>query len=311
MDIYKIGAQALQPIKEMPFQLEKEMQALFEENLTVLTGLTLVKSEFTLKQFRFDTLAFDDEKQAFVVIEYKRNKSQSVVDQGVSYLNAMLEYRDSLIMEYNEQPLGKTLKRSDVDWSQSRILFVANAFNDYQKNATNFKNLGIELIEFKRYQNSLLTVNMIDRSKSAPALPQPIADSVNLGGSVELAPLTNITKEIIVYDEETFYKRGSEESIELFERFREAILNLDDQLQLTYTKRYAAFKKDKTNVVDIAIQRNTLKMWINALWGTLDEPKGIFRNMNSIGHWGNGDYELRVKDTEQLEYILSVIKQKL
>lgn len=305
MDIYKIRSGDLQSIKEKPFKLEKEMQALFEANLTTLTGLTLVKSEFPLKQFRFDTLAFDEEKQAFVVIEYKRDKSQSVVDQGVSYLNAMLEYRDSLMVEYNEQHLGRTLKRNDIDWSQSRILFVANSFNDYQKNATNFKNLGIELIEFKRYHNDLLTVSFIECSKNAPALPQSVSDRS------ETVPLAKITQEIVVYDEETFYKRGSETTIELYERFRQAILNLDDQLQLVYTKFYAAFKKDKTNIVDIAMQKVTLKLYINAAWGTLEDSKGLFRDMRDLGHYGNGDYEVTVKDTEQLEYILSVIKQKL
>ncbi|MDG9729052.1 DUF5655 domain-containing protein [Ignatzschineria sp. RMDPL8A] len=305
MDIYKIGSHELQQIKEQPFKLEKEMQALFEANLMTLTGLTLVKTEFSLKQFRFDTLAFDEEKQAFVVIEYKRDKSQSVVDQGVSYLNAMLEYKDSLMVEYNEQSLGKILKRSDIDWSQSRILFVANTFNDYQKNATNFKNLGIELIEFKRYHNDLLTVNFIERSKNAPSLPQPISDSA------ELTPLASITKEIKVYDEESFYQLGSESTIELYERFKQAILNLDDQIELVYTKYYAAFKKDKTTIVDIVMQKRTMILYINAVWGTLDDPKAIFRDMRNIGHWGNGDYEISLKDTEQLEYILSVIKQKL
>ena len=305
MDIYKIGSGDLQSIKEKPFKLEKEMQALFEANLTTVTGLTLVKSEFSLKQFRFDTLAFDEEKQAFVVIEYKRDKSQSVVDQGVSYLNAMLEYRDSLMVEYNEQSLGKTLKRSDIDWSQSRILFVANSFNDYQKNATNFKNLGIELIEFKRYHNDLLTVNFIERSKNAPVLPQSLADQP---GSASLA---NITKEIVVYDENTLYKRGSEKTIELYERFKQSILNLDDELQLVYNKFYASFKKDKTNIVDIELQKSALKLYINAVWGILDEPKNIFRDVSQIGHFGNGDYEVIIKDTKQLEYILSVIKQKL
>lgn len=305
MDIYKISSGDLESIKEKPFKLEKEMQALFEANLTILTGLTLVKSEFPLKQFRFDTLAFDEEKQAFVVIEYKRDKSQSVVDQGVSYLNAMLEYRDSLMVEYNEQHLGRILKRNDIDWSQSRILFVANFFNDYQKNATNFKNLGIELIEFKRYHNDLLTVSFIERSKNAPALPQSISNPA------ESAPIANITKEIVVYDEETFFQSGSEMTIELFEQFKQAILNLDDQIQLVYTKLYAAFKKDKKNIVDIVMQKGALKLYINADWGTLEEPKNIFRDMRNIGCFGNGDYEIILKDTEQLEYILSVIKQKL
>lgn len=305
MDIYKINAQSLNLIKEQPFKLEKEMQAMFEMNLQMLTGLTLVRSEFPLKQFRFDTLAFDNERKAFVVIEYKRDRSQSVIDQGVSYLNAMLDYKDSLILEYNEQNLG-SLKRNDIDWSQTRILFVANGFTDYQKNSTNFKNLGIELVEFKRYEKDLLTVNFIERSKHAPTLTHS-----NIVADEESNVVANIAKEIIVYDEETFAQLGSEKTIELYERFKQAILNLDDQIELIYTKQYAAFKKNKSNVVDIVMLKGSLILYINSAWGTLDDPKNLFRNMSNKGHWGNGDYELSLKDTEQLEYILSVVKQKL
>lgn len=305
MDIYKINAQSLNLIKEQPFKLEKEMQAMFEMNLQMLTGLTLVRSEFPLKQFRFDTLAFDNERKAFVVIQYKRDRSQSVIDQGVSYLNAMLDYKDSLILEYNEQNLG-SLKRNDIDWSQTRILFVANGFTDYQKNSTNFKNLGIELVEFKRYEKDLLTVNFIERSKHAPTLTHS-----NIVADEESNVVANIAKEIIVYDEETFAQLGSEKTIELYERFKQAILNLDDQIELIYTKQYAAFKKNKSNVVDIVMLKGSLILYINSAWGTLDDPKNLFRNMSNKGHWGNGDYELSLKDTEQLEYILSVVKQKL
>ncbi|MHC5225908.1 DUF5655 domain-containing protein [Ignatzschineria sp. LJL83] len=314
MDIYKIHSTDLSRIKEKPFPLEKEMQALFEENLTTLTGLTLVKSEFTLKQFRFDTLAFDEEKKAFVVIEYKRDKSTSVVDQGISYLNAMLDYRDSLVLEYNEQSLGRTLKRQEIEWSQTRVIFVANSFNDYQRNATNFKNFGIELVEFKRYHDDLLTVNFIERSKHAPELPQPNASKMgntsNINNAV-VTPFANIVKEIKVYDEDSFFELGSEKTIELYERFKQAILNLDDQIELAYTKYYATFKKDKANIVDIVMLKGSLVLYINAAWGTLEDSKGIFRDMRKIGHWGNGDYEVSLKDTGQLEYILSVIKQKL
>ena len=97
MDLYRLEGQTVQALKDVPFKLEKDMQALFETHLPQLMGWQVVKSEFRLKQFRFDTLAFDAEKQAFVVIEYKRDKNHSVVDQGVAYLNAMLEYKDSLL----------------------------------------------------------------------------------------------------------------------------------------------------------------------------------------------------------------------
>jgi predicted transport protein len=41
----------------------------------------------------------------------------------------------------------------------------------------------------------------------------------------------------------------------------------------------------------------------------LDDPKGVARDVSSIGHWGNGDYEIRVTPTTDLEYIMFLIHQ--
>lgn len=122
MQLYKFDNSALKELVEQPFRLEKEIQNLFEQNLSHFTDLEFIKSEFVIKNNRIDTLAFDTESNAFVIIEYKRDRNYSVIDQGVSYLNLMLEYKADFIVEYNESQ-QKNLKRQDVDWSQSRILF--------------------------------------------------------------------------------------------------------------------------------------------------------------------------------------------
>ncbi|MFX4385216.1 hypothetical protein ABTA34_20160, partial [Acinetobacter baumannii] len=90
--------QRLVELTETPFRLEKEIQTVFESNLYEFTGLEFIKSEFTIKSNRIDTLAFDPESKAFVIIEYKRDRNYSVIDQGVSYLNLMLEYKADFIV---------------------------------------------------------------------------------------------------------------------------------------------------------------------------------------------------------------------
>jgi RecB family endonuclease NucS len=72
----------LTTLKETSFKLEREIQNLFEANITAITGLQLIKSEFSIKNNRIDTLAFDAESHSFVIIEYKRDKNYSVVDQA-------------------------------------------------------------------------------------------------------------------------------------------------------------------------------------------------------------------------------------
>jgi RecB family endonuclease NucS len=112
MPLYKIGDQ-LNHIKETSFKLEREIQKLTENNLSTVLKLEFIRSEFPLNDFRIDTLAYDQEAKAFVIIEYKRDKTFSVIDQGYAYLSLMLNNKADFILEYNECQ-NQTLKRNDV-----------------------------------------------------------------------------------------------------------------------------------------------------------------------------------------------------
>ena len=74
---------------------------------------------------------------------------------------------------------------------------------------------------------------------------------------------------------------------------------------------YIAFRKDKKNFCSIHLQRQNIKIWLNAKWGEISEPKGIAHDVSNKGHYGYGDYEIDMKDDSQLEYILSLIKETL
>ncbi|HDR0691491.1 TPA: hypothetical protein QBZ75_002019, partial [Pasteurella multocida] len=80
MQIFHKNKNNLINLKEIPFKLERDIQRLVENNLTLATGLILVKSEFSVQNQRIDTLAFDAENNAFVIIEYKRSHNYSVFD---------------------------------------------------------------------------------------------------------------------------------------------------------------------------------------------------------------------------------------
>lgn len=87
MKLFNIGQkEILESIKESPFKLEKEIQKICEINLEIIFGLHFVKSEFILNNFRIDSLAYAKETKSFVIIEYKRDKNFSVIDQGYAYL---------------------------------------------------------------------------------------------------------------------------------------------------------------------------------------------------------------------------------
>lgn len=157
MNIYALESGTLSQIKETPFKLEREIQSIFERNLNTVMGLELVKSEFSIKNKRIDTLAYDPQSKAFIIIEYKKDKNISVVDQGFTYLSLMLENKADFIVEYNES-LKKQLTRDEVDWSQTRVVFVSTSFTENQKLATNFKDIAIELWAVKRFENQTVTI---------------------------------------------------------------------------------------------------------------------------------------------------------
>lgn len=300
MALFKIeNNDNLEQIKELPFKLEKEIQDLTEKNIKTIFGLEFVRSEFGLNNFRIDTLAFDKDSASFVIIEYKRDKNFSVIDQGYAYLSLMLNNKADFILEYNENNKD-TLKRDDIDWSQSRVLFISPSFTTYQKEAINFKDLPIELWEIKRYNNKTVNYNQIQTSGAQESVKTISRQDENI---------EKVTREIKVYTEQEHLEKATEETKELYERVKSAILNLDN-LEVKPKKFYVAFVAS-SNVVDIHIQKNGLKLWLNLQQGQLDDPKGITRDVSSVGHWGNGDYEIQIRTDEDIEYIMSLIKQSL
>ena len=298
MPLYHINHQ-LNLIKEIPFKLEKDLQTLTENNLEKIFELQLVKSEFALQKFRIDTLTYDKEANAFVIIEYKRSKNFSVIDQGYAYLSLMLNNKSDFILEFNEN-LNNTLKRNDVDWSQSRVIFVSPTFTPYQREAINFKDLPIELWQVKRYENQTVSFEQIIKSNSE--------ESINTI-SKSNQTIRSVTREIKVYSEQEHLQNISDEVRELYAKVKMAILDLDT-IEIKPKKKYIAFICGK-NVIDIHPQRKALKMWINMRIGELEDPKQLARDVSNTGHWGNGDYEIRITSDNDLPYILSLIRQSI
>ena len=278
--------------------MEREIQRLFEHNLQTIMNLELVKSECVIKDRRIDTLAFDPQSKSFVIIEYKRDRNTSVFDQGITYLNLMLQHKADFIVEYNECKKNQ-LKRTDVDWSQTRVAFVSPNFTENQIMATDFRDFSIELWEVKQYENGIIAITQIKKSKTAESIKQI---------ATENTALKTVAEEIKTYTEETLLQGKSDDIVALYEQYKSAILNLVGDIEISPKKLYVAFKKDGRNIVDIEIRKSSLKLYLNTKKGTLDDPIKLARDISDIGHWGNGDYVINITDDSNLEYIMSLIK---
>ncbi|AZQ44105.1 AAA family ATPase [Nonlabens ponticola] len=112
------------------------------------------------------------------------------------------------------------------------------------------------------------------------------------------------------YTEEDHFKNRTGVIVQYYKDLRDKILALDENLKVVPKKDYIAFKK-KSNVVDITIQTKQLKIWINKKKGTLDDPKGITKDVAGKGHWGNGDYEIVLKLNDNTANLIELIKKAL
>ena len=180
-------------------------------------------------------------------------------------------------------------------------VFISPSFTENQRLATNFKDIAIELWEIKRYENDLISINPIKKTKSAESI-KPLTQQNGV--------IKSVTDEIKVYTEEDHLSASSEEIAELYETFKNAVLNLTDDIEIVPKKLYIAFKKNK-NIADIVILKKGIKIFINLKKGQLDDSKGLMKDVSETGHWGNGDYEVVVSSTTNLEYIMSLVKQAI
>jgi predicted transport protein len=298
MSLFKLTHKQLELIKEHPFRLEKEVQDIVESNLGSLFGLQFVRSEFQLNGLRIDTLAFDKDAQSFVVIEIKKGANYSVVDQGMSYLGLMLNNKAEFILEYNERCNG-SLKRDDVDWSQSKVIFISPSFTTFQLEAINFKDLPIELWEVRRYSNNTIR---FDQHKPASS----VASIKTVSKKSEV--VETISREVKTYTEEGHLKVAQPNIAELYARFKELVLAISSDIIIKPMKQYITFRT-KTNVTDVVVLQKSLKVFINLQKPKLDDPKKLSRDVSNIGHWGNGDYQIQISSEDQLEYLISLIRQ--
>ena len=152
-------------LKQKDFKNEKELQTYFEQNLKRILNCDFIETEFTVGNFRIDTLAFDEENNAFKIIEFKTVKNHSLIDQGYTYLKLLLERKADFVLKYN-QKTNKNKSIEDIDWSQTRIVFVSPIFTPYQLNATDFKNIPVDLIKVTRYEEDIIDIEFIKKTSN-------------------------------------------------------------------------------------------------------------------------------------------------
>ena len=263
--------------------LEKELQTVIENNMVTFFGVTFLASEYrTTDGGRMDSIGID-ENHCPVIFEYKRSMKDNVINQGLFYLNWLLDHKDSFKVLVIEK-LG--LKATeDIDWTMPRVVCIAGDFTKYDESAIKQMNRNISLIRYKKFGNDLLMFEQINENVAA-TIP-------------ETEPIANKPKAVY----KTFEKQlaTADENVKiLYQDLTNYILSLGDDISEPHLKLYAAFKKIK-NVVTVVANKKKLVVNLPLDVNTVTFEEGFSRDVTNLGHWGCGAVELHLQNGADLE----------
>ena len=286
------------PVAEKSLPIEREIQRLTEANLKELFNLEFVSSEFAHNGLRVDTLCFDPENKSFVIIEYKKDRSFSVIDQGFSYLASMLNNKAEFLIEYNEKA-KKPLKREEINW-QSKVIFIAPFFTPHQKAAINFKNLPIELWEIRYFDRDLVEYKQIEALSTSEKIETVTGSKF----------IKEVAEKIRPYDLEMHLKKGSEKTRNLLEILRERIFELGDVGEI-YRQLYLGYRISdrKLNFVSIHVYKGKLQVYILVPSGRIIDPKKITERIPPSYGWAKNLLRFNIHSEKEIAYGMEMIRQ--
>jgi predicted transport protein len=301
MPLYQLKQQKTQQVKPSSFKNEKELQNLFEANLEELLGVRFVDSEFTTgdrQRGRIDTLGIDQDGTP-VIIEYKKTGKDNVINQGLFYLDWLVDHKGDFTLVAQEQ-LGKDI---EIDWSSPRLILVAESFSEYDKYAVNRIGANIQLWTYRKYGGDFLFLESIFATVSQKPAKKDKADSKEESKDKP-------SEEDIVYTLEYHLNEKPAETKSLFDSLRERIFafNSDEDIIEKPNKIYVSYKHGK-NFCEVQIQANRLKIWLDIPYAELDDPKKLSRDVSKIGHHGTGVVETNLSDLSELDAVMNLIEQ--
>ena len=276
--------------------LEKPLQNLIEANLTALLGIRFLATEHTTgkrQAGRIDTLGLD-ENNSPVIIEYKRSSNENIINQGLFYLDWLMDHQAEFKLMVLEK-FGKPAADA-IDWSGPRLICIAADFTKYDSYAVQQMDRNIELIRYRQFGSELLLLELVN----AVATSQVSPAKAKTPKEPKVAP----TGKTIVDSIEEL----SASNREIFDELDDYVTSLGDDVQRKNMKLYVAYKRLR-NFATLVITKKYFLLFLH-----LDPTKVAFdsksmRDVREVGHWGTGDLEITLTSLADLEKVKPLIVQ--
>ncbi|HIL56324.1 MAG TPA: DUF91 domain-containing protein, partial [Rhodothermales bacterium] len=285
--LFRTSGDTVSELEPEGFHLEKSLQALIERHLETFVGVRFLATEYSTgarHAGRIDTLGLD-ENGCPVIIEYKRSSNENVINQGLFYLDWLLDHKAEfqlLVMRELRRDASEA-----IEWSSPRLLCIAQDFTRYDEHAVQQINRNIELIRYRRYGDDLLLLDLVNQTRTASTV------------GATSSPVTSGT----YYKSVTEYIADADEELtDRYEALRAFCLSLGDDVQEKTLKHYVAFKRLKNFAcVEVHTKTRNIMVFLKVPPEEVDtEDDPMLRDMRGIGHYGTGDLELTVGSMEDL-----------
>ncbi len=296
--LFKVSSTGVDELVGTTDTIEKSVQVFFEKNLDVLLGVRFLASEFTTSNGgRIDTLGLD-ENGCPVILEYKRASNENVINQGLFYLDWLMEHRGDfrwLVM--------KRLSEKDadaIDWSAPRLICIAGDFNRYDDHAVKQIQRNIELIRYRRFGSELLMLDLLAATSVKGALANALGSSS--GDALGSAPGYKTISEVL--------EGLNADMNDRFEALRAYLTALGDDVQETTLRLYIAFKRIKNFAcVEFRTAAGKILVFVKVDPKTVQLEPGFTRDVTNVAHFGTGDLEITLSKPEDLERAMPLLKR--
>lgn len=279
--------------------VEKHLQSLIESQMPTFLGVRFLASEYATGRThrgRIDSLGLD-ENGSPVIIEYKRHSNENVINQGLFYLDWLLDHQAEFRLLVMDK-LGQDIAR-DIDWAGTRLLCIAADFTRYDEHAVQQIPRNVELIRYKLFGDDLLLLELVN------AVSVIDATSAKAASADATAPVKVRAsgKDKTVAEQ---LAGANPEIRELYAATASHLLALGDDVQEKHLKLYVAFRRLK-NFACVIPYKDKLLVMLKLNPDTVALEEGFSRDVRTIGTWGTGDLELCLRSRTDLERALPLL----
>jgi predicted transport protein len=280
--------------------VEKTLQRLIESQMEAFLGVRFLATEFSTgakHRGRVDSLGLD-ENGCPVIIEYKRHSNENVINQGLFYLDWLLDHKADFRLLVMDK-LGKS-EAEKIEWSGTRLLCIAADFTRYDEHAVAQINRNIELIRYKLFGDDLLLFELVN-GVSATSV-QSIDDTEDTAPAGKPAK-TPAAATLAMKTHADQIASASPELLSLFEQTRSHILAQGDDIIEKPLKLYVAFRRLKNFVCMSLISKQDPHVFLTVKLDptSVELQSGFSRDVSKIGHWGTGDLEIILRAPSDLD----------